>query len=289
MKKTALILVLLFLFHMIPAQGEEMGPEEKYLKGQESWNRVIHVLGKDYLVFAQNSPEWARMRCNNDSDETLKVHEFACITFAFANAMVNVVPYRSLPLITEIMRYTPKIDRYSAAPYQGKRESDRFVITEECDFLRYWPLTIVSYAAGNNMDLMDEPTGTFFINTITNYFQVDKTVTTEIDEAFTAMDEGALALTCFYAETTRYGTVGHYFVFAGRDEEYIYMLDSNFMKQYPMPMGEYVELMEPGLQRIKIEDLPKLTLGYIFIFRPKEGFEPYTEERYQEILDLSNQ
>ena len=290
MKKAAWILVLIMLFSFASARGEEngMGVEEAFLKSGESWNRVVTVLGKNYLIFAQNSPEWASLRCDN-SDGTRKVHEYACIPFAFANAMVNVVPYEMLPLVANLLEYPMRIDRYSSVPFAGKRPVDRFEITETCDFLRYWPLVIVSMAAGNNKDMIDESAGSFFINTVSNLFQVKKTVSRDYDEAFAAMDQGALAIAYFYTETSDHrGVIGHYFVFAGKDEEYVYMLDSNFMKEYPMPMGRYIELIEPGIQRIRIADLSEVTLGELTILWPLEGFVPWTQESYQAVLDLSN-
>ena len=286
MKRIAWLLVLVLLVGSVSALGED---EEGRLKSGESWNRVVSVLGRDYLVFAQNSPEWSGIRATNNTEKLQSIGGTACIQFAFANALVNTIPYEMLPRIADILRYPPRVDEYTATAFHGKKASLRFEITENCDFLRYWPLIIVSLAAGNNLDMEDDPDGSFYFGTVTNFYNVKKSMTWEKNEAFAAMDAGALLVTNFYADTTADGvTIGHSFVLVGRDDEYAYMLDSTFKKEFPMPMGKYIEMVEPGLQRIRLANLSKVNLNKFFIIWPKEDFVPYTSERYQEIVGQSN-
>ncbi|MBQ7455082.1 MAG: hypothetical protein IJS53_01455 [Clostridia bacterium] len=290
MRKLSLILALLLLFALpAHAEGAEHTEDEIYLKGLESTNRVVTVLGKTYLVFAQNSPEWGNLRSDNNLDNPAYVNVSACVPFTIANVTVNAIPYEKLPLVTNVMRSVPRIDRYTASTYYGRKTSERFEIKENCDFLRYWPLLMVAIAAGNNQAYIDNPQSLFYVDVITRYFNIKLEECWILDDAMEALDQGALIMTNFHADVDSYGNaIGHYFVFVGRDEEYAYMLDSNFMREFPLPMGYYVELVEPGVERIRLENIYKVNLGQMLILWPLEDFTPYTAERYQEILDESN-
>jgi len=287
-KATAILLLISLLLSALPALGA--GEEEALLKGRESWNQVVTVNGRNYLLFAQNSPEWEDMRANNDSDNPQSVGVSACVPFTFATVMANAVPYEMLPLIADQMRQPPRIDQYSATAYYGKRASQRFEISRGCDYLRYWPLVMASFAAGNNISMQDNPQGLFYFGMLTNYFSVKQVATWEVKEAFAALDEGAMVIANFYADINANGaTIGHYFTFVSRDEEYAYMLDCRLKLQFPQPMGRYVETLQPGVERIRIADLSKVNLSRLIILWPREDFVPYTPESYQAIIDESNQ
>ncbi|MBQ7455168.1 MAG: hypothetical protein IJS53_01885 [Clostridia bacterium] len=285
MKKLCIILIALLLFAALPAHAED----EAYLKEQESWNHVVTVLGKTYLVFAQNSPEWADLRINNNPEDPMYAALFACKHFAFANAAVNVVPYELLPDILEIMRFPVRIDRVTVTHLYTRSSQYRFEIKENCDYLRYFPLILISYAAGNNDHWVENPTNAFYADEIPEHYGIRQEFTWDVSEGLDALKAGALVMTNFYGYREPDAQVyGHSIVLVACDEEYAYMLDSNFYEEFPQPAGYYVEMVELGVQRIRLEDIPKINVGRMNILWPHEDFVNYTAERYQEIIDESN-
>lgn len=286
----ALLLVLVLCIGSVNsayAAKKQKKSEEEILKERESYTHVVNILGKNYLVFAQNSPEWYELYADDKKDSTRMFGPSGCVVGSFANVVVNSLPYSRLSEITSIMRTSPKIDTRGLTRNNGK-SSGRFEIKNDSDFLRYWPLVVGNYAAGNNQHYSYVPMQTGFYHYLTDFYGIRMEVKKNWRESLNYLNEGAMVITCSSGSSSPFSKIGHYFVFVAMDDEYVYIIDSYFRDSFPLDKKHIVEYVEPGVERIKISNLHKMQIETQYVIWPDENATVYDAEMLKEIIDASN-
>ena len=282
---TSVLLSILILFTMLSACAGE-GTQEQKLKSRESWNGVVEVLGRTYIYYAQNSPEWEDLRA--DEFNHRRIGGGGCVAVSFATALVNVLPFSSLPRISRGVKKPIRIDTRSAILKHGLRTRDRFEITEDADYLRYFPLCVANYAAGNNVMNAHRPQSTAFYSYLAKTMGAEMTVTKSTEEALDALRNGAIFVTNSFGKYSPFSTVGHFFTVVACDDDYIYILDPYVRDTYPKDTYGIIEPVERGVIRIRIENLTRAWFGEKYILYPSEDRTVYTRELYSEIIAESD-
>ena len=290
MKRIVQMLILLGLLSWLPcALGEQAQKpsHEDLIKAGQSYTKVVEVVGKKLLFFAQNSPEWAHLWATDDVRARRTFGDSGCAVAAFANASVNSLPMRRLREISNLARSPIAVDNVSLSRYYGLYKG-RFLIENDSDYLRYWPLVLGNLSAQNNTFGVRENRNMKFYDPILKAFGVSYSVTSDPPTALEALGKGALIVTCSTGKGSPYAENGHYFVLAGVDDSHFYILDSFIRDKLPRDTNRRVEILEPGVQRVKIEHFNKVVVGPMYIIWPLEDAEQYTQERLETIVARSN-
>ena len=284
-----LLCVLMGLLPLLAAAEEEALTQEQQLKSKETWTHSVQVLGRDYLLYAQNSPEWARMQTMVDDD--LYFGDAACMVTSLANVLVNCVPYPDLPRILEVTKGPIRVDtRSCVAGRPGVRQEERFEITQEADFLRYLPLVFDNYASGNNIHHITNPHLMGFFPKLLQLYDVVWEQKITMEDAITALeaDMGAMVIVSSGGQGSIMTTNGHFFCAVGCRDRYMYFLDSYVRDKYPLDHNHIIEILEPGVIRVQYSNLRKLPIMYKYLVYPDEFAYPYTQDRIDEIFWLSD-
>ena len=288
-----LAVLLLLLACSAPAEEPETtavpDTQEWQLKSMESWTRSVTVLDRDYLLYAQNSPEWARMQTMVDED--LYFGDAACMVTSLANVLVNTVPYYNLSRILEVTKGPIRVDtRSCVAARPGVRQEDRFTITEDVDFIRYLPLVINNYASGNNIHHVSNPHLMGFFPKLLEHYETAWQGKITMEDAITALeaDIGAMVIVSSGGQNSVMTANGHFFVAVGARDKYMYFLDSYEREKYPLDQRHIIEVLEPGVIRVKYENLHRLPIMYKYLIYKDEYAYPFPQDRLDEIIWASN-
>ncbi len=284
----ALLLCALVLSAAAENAGESTAAEqERLIKSKESATKVVILAGRNFLYFAQNSPEWTQMFSQERRRNNLRFGDSGCTATAFANATVNCLPYERLRDVARVMKSPVFVDESSLARFYGHDEN-RFRIESGADTLRFWPLVIGNLAAGNNTFRFRSDRSAGFYTDALAGLGLRSEKTTDVKRTIEALRRGAVAITCSSGSLSPFSVVGHYFVLAAADDEYVYILDSFQRDEYKKNFRGAVEPIEPGVLRAPIGRLSAVGLQTQRIIWPEEDFVPYTAERLKEILAESD-
>lgn len=273
--------------------AEQNLPEEWILKNRsDSWNRVVTIEGKNFVFYAQNSPEYSKIWVG-DGFQT-NVGEGACASHALANTIVNSVPYENLPKIQDLALYPITIDTHNILWNHGIREEDSFAITRNEDFFRYFSLAILNIKGGNNREYfgrsVDFANAGWFAEAA-GLFGLTMQQTYDVWECVGAVENGAaMAIVCSGGtDSIIANRFGHFFTMAYATEDRVYFLDSLVRDSFPLDTGGIIHFQEPGVLWVERQNVDKLSLyGTKYIVWPAETRTEYTPELYDEIIALSN-
>lgn len=282
----AVLFVLLFS-SFNTAFAKDNRTEEEIIKSRESYTKVVTVLGKQYLLFAQNSPEWDELIADESKQSYRQFGDSGCIVCAFANATVNALNYNDLSKIRDISRSDFYIDTIALTRNRGKYRG-RFLIESDADYLRYWPLVCGNYAAGNNLVNEKKPMSPAWYHQILRHYGIEYKVTRDYMEGINALNNGAMVITCSSGSGSPFSRVGHFITIVGRDENYLYILDSYVRDSFPRDKNHIIEVLEPGVLRIKTSNWLNLMQETQYIIYPKDNATVYDAERLDNIVNESN-
>ena len=257
--------------------------EEELLKSRtESYNKVVSIDGRNYVVFAQNSPEYADIYISKNYSAT--VGKSACAPFTLANILVNMVNYEELPLIRNVSKWPIRIDTHSILREQGIRERDSFEIKTKEDYFRYFPLCIINIVASNNKGLGSRYATAGYYKVFFKNFGLTYETTMDIDYCVEkARQPGVMIAVSTGGRDSPIAKInGHYFVFAHADDEYAYFLDSSFRNEYKDDYKKIIHVIEPGLFSVRLEDLRDLQLsGTKYIVTENANRTLYSQDIFQ--------
>lgn len=283
----ALLLLLLFA----AAAAEET--EEVF----EAYSRVVDVPGVGPVqYYAQNDPAFAAMFYEPHGSSRRRTFEAgACGPTVAAMAIARQVDTADLPTLNAHARDVQKGFPFCACSINGyhcddayrKRKGiadpDHFTLTPESpdEFLRWLPVICASYAAGNN-DRYTRLRVPYYDGTEIELFHMlaedyglSYHATRDWDVAMDALREDASVITTVSQGIFTNGS--HYLFLAGADDEYLYIMDSDMRAAYRKDRRGYLEVLEPGLARVRHEDAPYTGLTSFYIIRsaqPQEGDAP---------------
>ena len=268
---------------------DETSEEWKLKKRSSSFNKVVEINGRHYVVFAQTSPEYSDINAGEKNSTT--VGGSTCSAFAFANVLINSVNFEDLKLLKKLAKSPIKIDTKSVLKGKGVKESESFEITREEDIFRYFPLALINIIGGNNSGYGNGLGGTgsykYFLNEMNICFEKSK----EIDKCVEAIEkEGAMVVVCTGGSSSPIANkYGHFFVMADVKDNRVYFIDSMFHNSYKLDNDGIIFVQEPGVFWVARENLNKLSIhGTSFIVYPKENRTEYTQDDYNKLIERSN-
>lgn len=281
--------LLLSLLMACPALGDEKISEEDALKSRESATRVVTILGRNYLYYAQNSPEWKNLVIDSDPESKHIFGDSACMIAALANCVANSINVWDMDRILYKTRYPVRIDTHSAVNGRGVGAALKFEITEISDVLRYFPLVIGNYiGGGNNRTGEHNRKSSAFYRNVLDMFQLDWEKNGDITDAMHALDAGKMVIACSGGVRSVIAEGGHYFVLVGRKDGYVYVMDSYLRDSFPMDGGHLIEMLEPGVWRFHEVDIYRIPILVRYIVTPNADRTIYTKAFLDDYLSRSN-
>lgn len=251
----------------------------------ESYNKVVEIEGSFYLYFAQNSPEWGGLSTVQGSN----VRQSICAPTSLANVLVNSVPMEDLNVLLNMVSTPIRIDTMSINPV-GIRSGLRFNIERCEDLLRFLPLCITNIQLRPNNTTSKVYTKMSYYDNYLDALSLNYTKSSDIEVCIQEIiDSGAYVIACTGGASSPIApNNGHYLTLIHADDEYIYMLDSIFRDSYQYDKKNIIEILEPGVIRVKRENLSDFPIGGVkYIVYPRV-FNQYTPEDYSRILEISN-
>lgn len=265
--------------------------EEQRLKTGEVWTKLIKLPNSNNIVYyAQNSPEWGDLIFSEADHEKMQYFgDSSCVISSLSLAIANLVPMEKLSKITEKMIESPKIDTHSMTRDFGLSPEERFEIKKDEDFFRYFPLVLGNYVCGNSkVKLRNSKQSQSNYQPILDFYGLKFIVSKKLDDLFNTIDRGGLVVTSSVG--LPFSEVGHYFVLADYDDEYIYMIDTYARDRVKYnDDGKYMQIVERGLTKFKIEDFNNVRIGTMFCILSNEDSPKYTQEKFDEIMAKTNE
>lgn len=264
--------------------------EEWKLKGRNaSFNKVVEINGRHYVVYAQNSPEYSEIKAGENG--STNVGGSTCSSFALANVLINTVNYDDLKLVREIARSPIKIDTKSVLIGKGIKEADSFELSRDEDLFRYFPLALINVIGGNNVGYGNGLGNTGSYKTFFKKMNIRFEKAKKLEGCVDAVEnEGAMVVICTGSAASPIANqYGHFFVMASVKDNRVYFLDSMFRSIYKLDKDGIIFVQEPGVFWVDKENLGKLCIyGTSFIVYPNENRTEYTQKDYNELIEKSN-
>ena len=284
MMKNILLLLLLLCAAFPCAQAEETF---------ESYSRVVDVPALGAVqYYAQNDPQWKSMYYEpNPTKSRRRFGEDGCGPATAAMAIAKQLDSDELPALLAHSFGSVKDfafcscsvngefcdERYRRAKY-GTSDPDHMEYTPESGeaFAQWLPVIFASYAAGNNdhayqlRKVKEKGTEIFLFNALAADYGLSYTGTREWSEALAALQAGASVITTVTQGVFTNGS--HYLFLASVDDEYLYIMDSDMRAQYRRDKHGYLEMLEPGLSRVRLDQAEELDLySFYIISRPSDA------------------
>ena len=276
------------LILMCGAYAQTPSSQEQLIKGTESWTRVVSILGKNYLYYAQNSPEWAKMISEEHSSGHIRSFGGSgCVVTALAIATVNCLPVERMRKIADIAREPVQVDTRSLTRYRGYVKG-RFAIRTLADTVRYWPLVLGNIAAGNNRLGHRNAQGPGFYSELLTGLGLVFAPVRDWKQALSAMEDGAIIITSVTGSGNPFSLSGHYMTMVRGNKEYLYLLDPYARDSYPNDKNRMITLLEPGVVRMRREDIQRAGLHSLYAIWPDQSAERWTKDRLDSLIRESN-
>lgn len=293
--KRVLSVLLLLCAAFVHAQAEE---------SFSSYSRIIDVPNIGPVqYYAQNDPSWTRMYYEpNPTKYRRRFGEGGCGPTTAAMAIAKQLSADELPALLAHSFGSVKDfpfcscsvngefcdERYRRARY-GTSDPNHHEYTPVSgeDFTQWLPVLCASYAAGNNdhgyqlRKMKENGTEIFLFNALADDYGLAYVGTREWDEALAALRSGASVITTVTQGIFTNGS--HYLFLAGADDEYLYIMDSDMRAQYRKDKHAYLEVLEPGLSRIRLENAPDIHMYSFYIISraqestPSEGSKQHAD------------
>lgn len=246
------------------------------MDSRETVTRYVSINGVGrWLMYAQNDPLWKKLTFEAaNSGKRRPFGDGGCGPTAVAMAIANLVDKEDLP----------KLSAYASSPFgyrfctcsvndfwcSGKHLS--YQLTTPDEFLRYFPLAIASFATGNNLwgvqGRVSNGFGTNmnYLNHLGEVYNLSVTKVNTAEEAVASLrDEGTIAIACTTGFGSPFTATSHFLVLAGADDDYLYVMDPLQRESYPTDSKEYLEIITPGLVRIRLENASRCNFAPIYL------------------------
>lgn len=273
----ALLAFALLLCLPLAASAQEADAAAQEESAPLVYSRYIDVPGVGpWYYYAQNDPEWKESIYETRNGNMLR--EFGgggCGPTSLAIAISRQLTPQELPALLEFRN--PLYDSFyycscSVNQYHCHEHCERRSIDTAEDFLKNLPRALGSIATGNN-NLYTEYRGDFagtslrLFKDVATAYGLEYTTTSDWDTARQALADGYSIITTVTKGV--FTNSSHYMVVASTDEEWLYLLDPLMREHYENDKWDYLEILEPGLVRMKLEHLRHVSLyGFYMIRKP---------------------
>lgn len=237
--------------------------EKEHFSNFESYNRAVTLpTGKKLYYYAQNSPEWAKHWYDTKPNGFIVFGDGGCVASTLANTLINLAPKNQLSKLKQLSRESFLLDSKAVPLHLGHPKRKKFAIESSADFAAFLPLVLGQYASGNNLLSSNNYRSTAFYKPVFSLFHLQNYESKKFEEVEHVLADGGLIVSSSGGMNSPIARGGHFFVIADSDENYIYILDSLVRERYKLDKKRYMEIMEPGVVRVKKENLTKLHFNY---------------------------
>lgn len=281
--RTALLFALLLLSPLAARAAQK--------KTFDAYSRVIEVPGVGPVqYYAQNDPDFAGMFYEpRDSQRRRRFEGSACGPTVAAMAIARQVEADGLPELNaharDVLKGFPfcscSVNTYLCDDAYRRRKGiadpDHIALTPVTpeEFTRWLPVICASYALGNNDHYLqlrfEEENGTKIelFSALARSYGLAYTGTRDWDVALNALRWGASVITTVTLGV--FSNSSHYLFLAGADDAYLYIMDPEMRDEYGKNRKGYLEILEPGLVRVRLENVPNIDLYSFYILeQPQE-------------------
>lgn len=245
---------------------------EAYFSQAEGYSGVVSVPEKGEMrYYAQNDPLWMALCYEKEDTQTRRpFRDSGCCPTALAMAMANLLPEAELMRIADFGKRDYSLCTCSVNQSRCNHRHARYCLTSQRDFVRFLPLVIGDFAAGNNSfgvysRSTAAGTGTGFIRRIAEVYGVKMQFTSSFDEATAAMKGGASVIALAGAGGA-FTDVGHYVFLAHSDGERLYVLDPLRREVYKTNQAGRLEILQPGLVALRLDQIGAARFSNFIVF-----------------------
>lgn len=228
----------------------------------------------DWMLYAQNDPLWKKLVFEiQRSSLKRSFGDGGCGPTAVAMAIANLVEKEELSKLSAFAG-SPLGFRFckcSVNDYWCSGKHLTYQLTTPDEYARYFPLAIASFATGNNIWGVRGRGKRFgssmrYLEDLCQIFDISVTQTYQIKEALTFLqNENTIAIACTSGYGSPFTKTSHFLVLASVDDDYLYVLDPLRRDHYQdLDRKNYLEVMVPGLVRIKLKDATQCNLRPIY-------------------------
>jgi len=252
--------------------ADDLTLTEAFFTQPEQYSGIIDVPGKGPMrYYAQNDPLWGALAYERSETPSRRpFRDGGCGPTAGAMAIANLIPEEKLPVLGKYAK-----QEYSLCPCSLNRDKcnkrhGRYVLTTVRDYTRFLPLVFGDFATGNNQFGVSsrsdaQGTATGFLYDVARVYGVSVTATGDFSEAAAALNRGDTVM----AHASRGGAFtnsGHYVLLANVDGERVYILDPLCRTVYKTNQASKLEILQPGLVAMTLENYSAANIGTYFIF-----------------------
>lgn len=267
-----------------------------------SYSRVMNVPGVGPVqYYAQNDPLWENMYYEpNPTEHRRRFRDDGCGPATAAMAIAKQLGADELPALLKHAKGSVKDFAFCSCSVNGefcdeKYRREKYGKSDPYhrayspmsgeEFSQWLPVIFASYAAGNNDHALrlrlfwESGTKIYLFNALADDYGLSYAGTKEWNEALAALRAGASVITTVTQGI--FTNTSHYLFLAGADDEYLYIMDSDMREKYGKDKHGYLEVLEPGLSRVRLEDVPNIHLySFYIISRPEEATQAEGGEAY---------
>lgn len=252
-------------------QGVNLVKQELDSRETVSGVQDVGPLGR-MMVYAQNDPLWERMRYESGASSKYRnLGGGGCGPLAVAIAIVNLVPRQQLPALRPYAAngVGTLFCSCSVNRYYCNRQHAPYLLETPDEYLRYLPVAIADFAAGNNQWKVKgryggtRGTNMTFLKYLCEIYGLRMEVVKRMDPALDMLaNQTGRGLVICCALNGPFTSSSHYVVIAGMDETYVYILDPlrREQKEYTQDRRGVVEVLTPGVVRVEKKNLGRCEL-----------------------------
>ena len=238
------------------------------------YSRVVNIPGLGEMVYyAQNDPLWSNAVYEaKGSPNRSTMSAGACGPTSLAMAIANQVPAEKLvALLPEAKKADQGFRFCECSVTRDYHSGDHEFIDPRTpeDFFQYLPVIFASYATGNNIHYRQfrfpgSGTNATLFKVLAQFYGLTYSGTHDWAVAREALENGWGVITT----VTRgiFTKSSHYLYIAGIADGYVYIFDGLMRTEYPADKKHRLEIVEPGVVRVPVEEIAGLQLyGYYMI------------------------
>ncbi len=255
------------------------------LEKRETYTKTVNVPGYGEAVYyAQNDPTWYNLVYESKkSDKYRKLGQSGCGPTSLAMAIRNITDDEQIQrlLACPISDVGYSFCTCSVNEYYCNRKHIQIEIRTLEMEQKYLPVLLANFATGNNLwkitsrSANNGGTDAVFYEYVAHACSLDYSYTVDFGEMVQAVQNGAIAVTTTGGAYSPFTGGGHYLTLIHVDNEYLYFLDPFYKEDYSKSDRNHViEVLEPGLIRVKIKDTNQLYLFGFHLFQQRPGYVP---------------
>lgn len=242
-------------------------------ESSELYSRIMQIdeIGS-IPYYAQNDPLWANSIYEPKGSQDWRTMEIGgCGPTAAAMAIARQLESSELLALIDHASNPERGFPFCVCSVNGYRHGGDHELTTPStpdEFSKYLSVIFASYATGNNdryMKLRQEgkATSIALFEVLSNAYGLEYKAYRQWEDACEALRNGCSVITTvtkgIFTESS------HYLCVAAVTDQYVYLQDPLMRNTYPKDKKHLLEVVEPGLVRVNIEQLDKVGLHCFYV------------------------